>query len=198
MENKFQKHPHKSLCEPMNTSHSISFKNLFQELYPDMVKIALFYVHDLDVAEDITQEIFAKLWEKRKKLDSIENTKGYLSYAIKNRCLNYLEHQHVVNKYQQEYLQTLTEDDSTEEFIQKVSISLNKLPPKRRKIVEMSIVDSKSYQEIATEEEISINTVKDHIKKAYAFLRKDLYGGIEDFILFLAFSYSSYKTIKSK
>ena len=180
----------------MNISHLTSFKNLFHELYPGMVKIALFYVHDLAIAEDIAQETFTKLWEKREKLDSLENTKGYLTYAVKNRCLNYLEHQQVVNKYQQEYIQELVEDDSTEDYIQKVQVSLNKLSPKRKKILEMSIVDSKSYQEIADQEGISINTVKDHIKKAYAFLRQDLYEDVQDFILFLAFTCPSTRWLK--
>ena len=178
----------------MSVNHLTSFKTLFQELYPGMVKIALFYVHDLAIAEDITQEIFTRLWERREKLDMIDNLKGYLSNAIKNRCLNYLEHQQVVNKYQQEYLEELAKDDYIEEFIQKVQISLEKLPPKRRQILEMSIVEAKSYQEIADQEGISLNTVKDHIKKAYAFIRKDIHRNVPDFILFIVFQTKSEKT----
>lgn len=174
----------------MNKSNLTSFKTLFQKLYPNMVRIALFYVHDLAVAEDITQEVFTKLWEKQKDLNGIDNLKGYLSYAVKNRCLNHLEHQQVVNKYQQEYIQQLADDDTTDEFIQKVQLSLEKLPLKRRKILEMSIVESKSYQEIAELQGISINTVKDHIKKAYAFLREDIHQSVQNFMLFLAFSNS--------
>lgn len=181
----------------MSVNHLTLFKTLFQELYPGMVKIALFYVHDLAIAEDITQEIFTRLWERREKLDMIDNLKGYLSNAIKNRCLNYLEHQKVVNKYQQEYLEELTKDDYIEEFIQKVQISLTKLPPKRRKILELRVVDAKSYQEIAEQEGISINTVKDHIKKAYAFLREDIYQEVQDFILFLALTHSPKMLIKN-
>ena len=170
----------------MNISHLNSFKTIFQELYPDMVRIALFYVHDLPIAEDIAQEVFARLWEKQEKLNTIDHIKSYLTYAVKNRCLNYLEHQQVVNRYQQEYVQSLTEEDSTEEFIQTVQTILTQLPEKRRKILEMSIVEGKSYQEIAEQESISINTVKDHIKKAYAFLRENIQQKVQDFILFFA------------
>ena len=180
----------------MYISNLNSFKTLFQENYSEMVRIALFYVHDLAIAEDITQEVFTKLWEKREKLDTIDNLKGYISYAIKNGCLNYLEHQQVVNKYQQEYIQQIAEDDSTDEFIQKVQVSLTQLPPKRRKILELRVVDAKSYQEIAKKEGISINTVKDHIKKAYAFLRKEVYQEVQDFILFLALTHSPKMLIK--
>ena len=171
----------------MSVNHLTSFKTLFQELYPDMVKIALFYVHDLAIAEDITQEVFTRLWEKREKLDVIDNLKGYLSYAIKNRCLNYLEHQQVVNKYQQEYISQIATEDRIDEFILKVQASLGKLPHKRHQILEMSIVENKSYREIAEQEGISINTVKDHIKKAYAFLRQDIRRDIPDLILFITF-----------
>ena len=153
----------------MSVNHLTSFKTLFQELYPGMVKIALFYVHDLAIAEDITQEIFTRLWERREKLDMIDNLKGYLSNE-------------------------LAKDDYIEEFIQKVQISLEKLPPKRRQILEMSIVEAKSYQEIADQEGISLNTVKDHIKKAYAFIRKDIHRNVPDFILFIAFQTKSEKT----
>ena len=171
----------------MNQSYLTLFKTAFLDLYPGMVKIALFYIHDLPTAEDITPEVFAKLWEKREKLGTIDNLKGYLSYAVKNHCLNYLEHQQAVTKYQQEILKQKTTEDQTDELIQKVQTSLGKLPARRRQILEMSIVESKSYQEIATLEGISINTVKDHIKKAYAFLRKDIHQNIPDFILFIAF-----------
>ncbi len=171
----------------MSQSTLPSFKTIFRELYPGMVRIALFYIHDLPTAEDITQEVFAKLWEKRKQLETIDNLKGYLSYAVKNHCLNHLKHQQVITKHQQEYLKQIATDDRPDEFIQKVQTSLGKLPPKRRQILEMSIVQAKSYQEIADQEGISVNTVKDHIKKAYAFLRKDIHRNIPDFILFIAF-----------
>lgn len=170
----------------MSSSNLTKFKILFQNHYSDLVKIALFYTHDLQTAEDITQEVFVRLWEKQENLKVIDNLKGYLAYAVKNRCLNHLEHQQVVDKYQQEYLHQNTEEDSTEEYILRVQKSLEKLPPKRRQILEMSIVETKSYKEIADSQGISINTVKDHIKKAYAFLRQDIHQKAEDFILFFA------------
>lgn len=171
----------------MNKSSRTEFKSIFQELYPDLVSTALFYVHDLPTAEDITQEIFAKLWEKQATLSTIDNLKGYLQYAVKNKCLNHLEHQQVVDKYQQEYLYQTREDNfQTDEYIRLIQQLLEQLPPKRKQILELSVVESKSYQEIAVQLDISVNTVKDHIKKAYAFLREKAQTEVSSYILYLA------------
>lgn len=167
------------------------FKAIFNEFYPDMIKVALFYVHDLPVAEDMVQDVFAKLWESRKEIGAIDNIRAYLTYAVKNRCLNYLEHEQAISKHQQEYIRQLAEEESVEELISAVQTSLAKLPPKRRKIVELSVVEGKSYQEIADQEEISINTVKDHIKKAYAFLREEIRQDLRKLILFFALRFST-------
>lgn len=173
----------------MNRSHVSSFKTLFRELYPDMVKVALFYVHDLPVAEDITQEIFAKLWEKQTELHKIDNLKGYLQYAIKNRSLNYLEHLQVIDKYQQDYINQMREEEQEpDDYLGLVQRLVDQLPPKRKQVLELSIVESKSYQEIAEQLDISLNTVKDHIKKAYAFLREEARKEIPNYILYFVFT----------
>ena len=161
------------------------FKILFRETYPELIRIALFYVHDLPVAEDITQEVFTKLWEQRKRLDKIENIKKYLQHSVRTSSLDYLKHQRVVNKFQQEYFrQAAEEEEGPEEYLQLVQKLLGQLPQKRREVLELSIVESKSYTEIADRLNISVNTVKDHIKKAYAFLRERANKDIPEFILY--------------
>ena len=159
----------------MSSNHLLIFKELFLQSYTDMVRTALFYVHDTGIAEDIVEDIFVKLWEKRHCLTAISNTRSYLQNAVRNSCLNYLEHLHVEDKYQQKFLnETEDEQISSEDYIIRVRELLQELPPKRRRILELSAIESRTYQEIASEMDISINTVKDHIKKAYAFIRGKL------------------------
>ena len=133
------------------------FKSLFDWLYVGMVQQATFYTNDFAVAEDVVQEIFVRLWEKRGELKSVQNLEGYLLLSVKNRCLNYLEHQQVVDKYKQYCL-----------------------------LQELCVIESKSYAEIAELLGISLNTVKDHVKKAYAFLREELRKEVSYPILFFA------------
>jgi len=171
----------------MNTSRLTAFQSLFQEVYPELVKVALFYLRDLSLAEDIVQEIFVRLWEQGKDLNRISYLKAYLYQAVKNRCLNDLEHRKVIGKYQEEFIRHSREDEqSPHEYLHQVRLLLEQLPPKRRVILEMSVSESKSYQEIADQLDISINTVKDHIKKAYAFLRQHLHTTPPRSILYLA------------
>ena len=80
------------------------FKSLFDLLYVGMVQRAVYYINDADAAEDVVQEVFVRLWEKREELKGVDNLRGYLLFSVKNRCLNYLEHRQVVDKYKQHYL----------------------------------------------------------------------------------------------
>lgn len=152
-----------------------SFRALFEELYLSMLKLAVFYTNDIDSAEDIVQDVFAKVWERWDEMQGLKNVKGYLQYAIKNKCLNYLQHLQVIGKYQQEYLYVGKSDggELSEEFVASVFQLLKRLPEKRRLVFEQNLLEAKSYQEIALSHDISVNTVKDHIKKAYAFLREE-------------------------
>lgn len=165
------------------------FKSIFQEMYPEMVKTALFYLQDEAIAEDIVQEIFAKLWEQGKDLEQISNVRGYLLQAVKNSSLNYLKHQEIKDKYREEYLRLAEEDEGTpEEYLQLVRDLVEQLPPKRKTVLELSVVEAKSYQEIADLLNLSVNTVKDHIKKAYAFLREKAQEEIPGYILYIIFT----------
>ena len=165
------------------------FKSLFDLLYVGMVQQATFYTNGSVVAEHVVQEIFVRLWEKRGVLKSVQNLEGYLLLSVKNRCLNYLEHQQVVDKYKQYcLLQEIQDDDDEdpEQFIEDIGKLLDKLPEKRKMVLELCVIESKSYAEIADLLGISLNTVKDHVKKAYAFLREELRREVSFPVLFFA------------
>lgn len=170
---------------PGMTRHD--FKEVFQTHYPEMVQVALMYVRDLPTAEDIVQDVFVRFWETVRQEAPPGNISGYLMTAVKNSSLNHLKHLEVEEKFCREYIQEAEADEERPEaFLQLVEQLLKELPPKRREILELSVVESKSYQDIALQLDISINTVKDHIKKAYAFLRERAQREIPKLLLYAA------------
>lgn len=177
--------------EKIRLGDTIAFRNLFEKFYTELLHLAVYYVQDVEVAKDIVQELFVKLWEKKENLQSVSNERGYLNNGVKNLCLNYLDHAKVVDRYCKNFAKEKNEEEETVEasveLIHKVRDLLQKLPEKRRRVLELRVVETKSYKEIADLQGIEIDTVKGHLKKAYAFLRENIHR--EDIypILFLVF-----------
>ena len=174
--------------DQINRKQMSAFRELFGSFYRYLVLYAMRYVRQQEVSEDIVQEVFIAIWESDKKYNSYHGFRAFLYDAVKNRCLNYLEHQQVVDKYKQYCLlqEVQDDDEDPEQFIEDVGKLLDKLPEKRKMVLELCVIESKSYAEIAELLGISLNTVKDHVKKAYAFLREELRKEVSYPILFFA------------
>ena len=140
-----------------------AFETLFQEFYPSLCVFALHYVEDATVAEDIAQEAFVKLWEKRNVYESIPCLKTFLYVSVKNLCLNYIRDRKetidytspVVEKQEFTFENKLIE----EETYRILTSAVNALPPQSAKIIKLSL-DGKQLKEISEILNISVNTVK--------------------------------------
>lgn len=147
------------------------------------------YVVSEEDAENIVQDVFMELWEKREALTMHTNLIAFLFTAIKNRCLNHLRHKIVIqetaSQLQEEYaitlrmnlnsLEAFDQNLFTEQDIEKIIIrALNSLSERCREIFVMSKIEGKKQKEIASELNISINTVETQMGIAYRKLRTEL------------------------
>lgn len=157
------------------------FEVLFRAHFKGLSYFALEYVKDIDIAREIVQEVFARLWEKRESIDTGSNPKSYLGTAVRNRCLNHIrdnrkfspgmleleglgdEHQYV----QQDEL-------VTEELKQKIKEATEALPEKCREIFLLNRMENMKYQQIADELDISVKTVEAQMSKALKIMRVQL------------------------
>lgn len=176
--------------EKLASGDERAFKTLFDAMFGDLVQSSAFYTEDLHAAEDIVQEVFIQLWENRKQIATIRNVEDYLFTCVKNKSLNHVRHLQTVERRMQDYpCSELDEDgeekERLEEYLGRLEKLLEQLPEKRKQVLRLSVVESKSYAEIATALDISLNTVKDHIKKAYAFLRNGLQDNISPTLLLI-------------
>ena len=89
-----------------------SFEVLFRQYYQMLCSYAYRFVNDPDTAEEIVQDLFYKLWEKREELQINTSVKSYLFSAVHNRCLKFIEHRNVETKYKNYYLMHESEIDS--------------------------------------------------------------------------------------
>ncbi len=155
---------------------------LFEHYYVPLVLFAKNYVADIDECKDIIQEIFAVLIEKKERFESIDNLKAYFYQTTRNRCLKYLRHESVKEKYSQEmklnYSESFYFDQVLEEEVYMQLIdAVNRLPQQCRNVF-MLVLENKSNNEIAEELGISIETVKSHKKSG----KKILYNQLKNLI----------------
>ncbi|MBS0031433.1 RNA polymerase sigma-70 factor [Chitinophaga sp. 22321] len=163
-----------------NTSLSqIRLEYLFNKYYEVLCQFAYSIVKNNDAAKDIVQDFFVKYWEKYLHQGQPDNFEAYAYVSIKNRCLNYLESEQVRLRHQPGIERMFYSGDDlqpgnveNENYSIKLLKAINQLPEQRRRIFTMSAIDGLKYLEIAAQMNISINTVKTQIRKAYLFLRQ--------------------------
>lgn len=145
-------------------------------------------------AEEILQDIFIRLWERRKELELSHSLSNYLAVAVKYKVIDYRAKQHRQNAritfsplddqlpiYQLSAEAILLEKELWESIQQ----SIGRLPEKCRMVFIMSRQDGKTYKQIGAELEISEKAVEAHISRALKGIRGDLVTGLPIFLLYL-------------
>ncbi|MDR1200136.1 MAG: RNA polymerase sigma-70 factor [Tannerellaceae bacterium] len=151
------------------------FEHSFKELYQPLCLFALRFINKADDAEDVVQQTFADLWDKRMGMSRILNLKAYLFQSVRNRSLSVGAKSEWIQLEEQF---PDVEDRSLEESIYdaerdaRLWNEIDKLPPERKKIFLLSKRDGLKYQEIADELNLSIKTVENQISKALKTLRE--------------------------
>ena len=155
-----------------------AFEQLFKAHYKALHAYANMILKDLAHAEELVQNLFLRLWEKRELLNVQTSVKAYLYKCIYNDSLNYLKHEKVKEKYQdfaQRSMDNLSESAAAQiemnELLQQLNIALNELPEQCRTIFQLSRFEELKYREIAEQLGISIKTVESQMGKALRILR---------------------------
>jgi RNA polymerase sigma-70 factor (ECF subfamily) len=183
----------KVLFENIKKGHLQSFETLFHRYYGYLCSYAEKFTLNHHAAEEIVQEFFVQLWEKREKISIESSVKNYFFRSIKNHCLNYIQHQKIHDKYSKTALQERKSDESHDEvYIEtelaaKIEESILSLPEKRREIFRLSREEGLKYSEIAIKLNISIKTVETQMSLAIRSLREKLKEYITSFLFFFIF-----------
>jgi len=169
------------IFERMAGGDQLALRFFFDKYYHNLCNYVNLYVHDQLVAEDIVQEIFIYLWEKRAIIRLNTSVKSYLFQASRNKFLNHIrdskKHTEIKIAAATSIETTVNPDDNQLIDNQLESIvlaSIEKLPPRCREIYQLHRNDDLSYKEIATKLDISVKTVENQMTIALKKLKEQL------------------------
>ncbi|RAV30751.1 sigma-70 family RNA polymerase sigma factor [Sinomicrobium soli] len=154
--------------------NAVEIERLFKENYDVLCLVSFRILKDRDTARDIVQDFFVFYWQKKNTISINVSFQAYAVRAVKNLSLLSLQKQRKEHLLLRD-LNTEEEDlrdlrDKTGSYTKILEV-LNHLPRSRREIFISSVIHGLSYSEIAESYNISVNTVKTQIKRAYVFLR---------------------------
>jgi RNA polymerase sigma-70 factor (ECF subfamily) len=164
-----------------------AFDSIFKELYAPLSGYAVKYLKDLDQSEEVVQDVFCNLWEKRQKINITTSLSSYLYTSVRNRCLNEIRRQKNTTIQSNHGIEEIADNDTRIEEIeldQRIEQAIQDLPEMSRKVFEMSRSDGMKYKEIADKLGVSIKAVEANMSRALKKLRNDLKDYIISLIIF--------------
>ncbi len=157
-----------------------AFEQLFKRYYAPLVVYASKYVGGTEVAREVVQDFFVRLYEKRHSLTIDVSIKSYLYRSVYNCCINYINQRNNQDKHLKIIDIERNDEDNLEheifsvELQYKISQVIEELPAKCRMVFKMNRLEGMKNEEIALKLNLSKRTVETQISKALKILRKKL------------------------
>lgn len=158
-----------------------AYVEIYQRYHKKLYFHALKMLNDREEAQDVIQELFIKLLDKRESICLNTSLSSYLYTSVRNRILDIFSHVKVVEKHQQSLQDFMNRGEYiTDNYVREKELSkiieaeIAELPTKMREVFELSRTKEMTYAEIAAELDMAENTVRKHISKALKKLRPKL------------------------
>ncbi len=177
-----------AIIDQLKQGNEKAFKHLYENHYALLCHIAQEYVNDKFLAETLVGDVIYHLWEVHESLDIKISLRSYLVKSVRNRCIDFLSSQRerkevtfsTLGKEELAQNHYISSNDYPlgilleQELENEIHKAIKKLPQECRSVFQKSRFEKKKYEEIALELNISVNTVKYHIKNALRLLNEQL------------------------
>lgn len=190
MEN-FETNNDSELARKIKNGEKTAYQELFDRYAPRIYLFSKSYLKNEADAEELVQDVFLKIWEKRETLDQTKNIKSFIFKIAVNIIYDFIRHKNIENAFN-DFAQPIFESgsnntwhtvifDEMQENLQKL-VSL--LPEQQQKIFQLSKEEGLTNEEIAAKLNLSKRTVENHLYRAVSFLKGHFKNGSVISLLF--------------
>ncbi|WP_422080910.1 RNA polymerase sigma factor [Ulvibacterium sp.] len=168
-----------------------AYARIVDKYYDSLYRYALNLSKDSSMAEDIVQEVYMNIWESRQRLNMDIPLNKLLYKSIYHKFLKLYKKNKAVGILEQKYFQTvgsLMEEYDTSDMEEKLTLlreAIEHLPPKCKKVFLLSKREGLTHKEISQYLDISVNTIENHIAKAFSILREKVQTVSKGILFFL-------------
>lgn len=177
----YSKYADHILLDFLKEDDQLAYTEIFERYSKILVNHAYKMLGNQDEANDVVQEVFLSIWNKRNELAITGSLSSYLYKATKNRILNHIAHEKVVSRYADSISGFIENDyvlaDSKlreEELEAIIAKEIALLPEKMREVFLLRKVEELSYDEIALQLNITDKTAKQQVYNSLKILREKL------------------------
>lgn len=171
---RFPKEKEMELVRAIKKGDKHAFRQLFEHYNKGLFRFLVSRGVDSDEAEDVVQQSFVSLWEKRASLDENKSLHSFLFTICLNRAKNVFRYQEKMDR-----LEVLPErgeepseaDQSKKEIFKTFDRAISDMPEKRRAVFELCFVEGLTYRESAEVLGVSIKTIENHMALALKSVR---------------------------
>jgi len=171
---------HAFLIKSLKNGDSKAYTFLVDNYHHKLCVYAFSLSNNNDLAEDIVQNVFIRVWKKRESLKEEFSIKNFLYRSVYNEFIDQYRKQKLVLPLEKKYIDALTcvieehDERTLENLIKIVRKEIKNLPPKCKEVFLLSKEEGLTNVEIAEYKKISIKSVEGHITKAFSILRRTL------------------------
>ena len=157
-------------------SNPAFFDQVFKEHWELMYQSAYRKIGDQVIVEDLIQEIFVDIWNRRHSLEIKSEIKAYLLTAVKYQVMKYFDEQAKSRILKTDELPGYYEEDifAFEELYNEIELAVDSLPPRAGLIFRMNRLEGYSVDEVAEKLKISPQTVHNQLSKSLKIMRGEL------------------------
>ena len=172
------------ILSELSTGKEDAFEKLYNHYVHALKAFVIKFVKSSDLAEDLTQEVFIKIWENRDQLAKVRSFRAYLTVIARNHVLNFLKSaprndlalKEIVGSYIAPQVENEMISKEYKEWLQKI---LDSMSPQMRSVFKLCREQNKSYGEVADILQISRNTVKKHMVRSMRVIKGQLHQDLD-------------------